>query len=171
MNFCTCSMYFCCFVFVYSNSRHVVWMILWTVDKNWHETVGRVCRPVVKIMTLFQKSKMSFSTSIFRSGPRFSKGPVTFPVQRPIFKIKTIITWIKTPARFLKIQFESACYILSFFLILNWNDKLTYFIVHSHFSLENHYTISDQNVKRLYPFLDQSGAKSIPFGAAHTHMA
>ena len=92
INFCTCSMYFCCFVLVYSNSRHVVWMILWTVDKTWHETVGRVGRPVGKIMTLFQTSKMSFSTSVFRSGPRCSKSPVTFRVQRPIFKIKTIIT-------------------------------------------------------------------------------
>ena len=92
INFCTCSMYFCCFVLVYSNSRHVVWMILWTVDKTWHETVGRVGRPVGKIMTLFQTSKMSFSTSVFRSGPRCSKGPVTFRVHRPIFKIKTIIT-------------------------------------------------------------------------------
>ena len=40
INFCTCSMYFCCFVLVYSNSRHVVWMIIWTVDKNYHDPIS-----------------------------------------------------------------------------------------------------------------------------------
>ena len=73
-------------------------------------------------MTLFQTSKMSFSTSVFRSGPRFSKGPVTFRVQRPIFKIKTIITQIKTPATSLK-------YI--FFLCFHFELKRQINVVHS----------------------------------------
>ena len=30
--------------------------------------------------------------------------------------------------------------------------------------------ISDRNCQNLYPFLDQNGSKTIPFGAAHTYI-
>ena len=33
------------------------------------------------------------------------------------------------------------------------------------------YPIPDQNGQNVYPFLDRKGAKTIPFGAAHTYMA
>ena len=31
--------------------------------------------------------------------------------------------------------------------------------------------ISDRNCQNLYPFSDQNGSKTIPFGAAHTYIA
>ena len=35
-------------------------------------------------------------------------------------------------------------------------------------SLENHNRIQTKSGKSLYPFSNQNGAKTIPFGAAHT---
>ena len=34
----------------------------------------------------------------------------------------------------------------------------------------NHDPISDRNCQNLYPFSDQNGSKTIPFGAAHTYI-
>ena len=42
--------------------------------------------------------------------------------------------------------------------------------VHSRSSLENH-TRFQMKMSSLYPFSDQSRAKTLPFGAAHTYMA
>ena len=47
-------------------------------------------------------------------------------------------------------------------------ETITTFI-RSRNSLENS-TIPDQNEQRVYPFSDQKGPKTIPFGAAHTYM-
>ena len=57
---------------------------------------------------------------------------------------------------------------LPFLLIWNWNVNCTF--IHSRGSLEKPYPIPDQIGQNLYPFSDQN-SKTLPVGAAHTHMA
>ena len=42
---------------------------------------------------------------------------------------------------------------------------------HTRSSLENYTRFRDQTEQSLYPFSDQKGPKTLPFGAAHTYMA
>ena len=58
-----------------------------------------------------------------------------------------------------------------YFLYYSFGVEKTNTFIHSRGSLENHAgfkTIMGQN---LYPFSDQNGSKTIPFGAAHTYIA
>ena len=57
---------------------------------------------------------------------------------------------------------------LSFLLIWNWNNK--YVHIRSLFPWKT-YSIPDQNEQSVYPFSDQNGGKTLPFGAAHTYTA
>ena len=43
--------------------------------------------------------------------------------------------------------------------------------VHSYEFPREPYPIPDPNGQSLYPFLDQNGARTLPFGAAHTYKA
>ena len=55
---------------------------------------------------------------------------------------------------------------LTFFFILNWNDQYVYTL-----SVPSEpYLIPDKNGQNVYPFSDQNGTKTIPFGAAHTYI-
>ena len=59
---------------------------------------------------------------------------------------------------------------LSFLFIWNWNDQERNDI-YVHVFPRKPYPNSDQNRQSLYPFLDQNGTKTIPFGVAHTKKA
>ena len=52
---------------------------------------------------------------------------------------------------------------LPFLFIRNWGDKYAHALP---YSLKKPHPNSDQNT--LHPFLEQNGAKAIPFGVAHT---
>ena len=57
---------------------------------------------------------------------------------------------------------------LSFLIIWSWNDE--HIDTRSYFPCKP-YPMPDQNGQNLYLFSDQNGAKTLPFGAAHTYMA
>ena len=65
--------------------------------------------------------------------------------------------------------FQIRIFLFLSLLIWNWNGKYVH-ILRSF--LENHTRFQlDQNGQNEYPFSDQNGAKTLPDGAAHTHMA
>ena len=57
---------------------------------------------------------------------------------------------------------------LSFLIIWSWNDE--HIDTRSYFPCKP-YPMPDQNGQNLYLFSDQNGAKTLPFGAAHTYTA
>ena len=79
-----------------------------------------------------------------------------------------IITYIRTPTkRFLKIHFKFAYY-PRFLIHLEWKRQIcSYTPVFP----QKRYPNSDKNRQNLHPFSDQNGAKTTPFGAAHTFKA
>ena len=57
------------------------------------------------------------------------------------------------------------------FLSYSFVIETTNTFIHYRSFLCKPYPIPDQNGQNLNPFSDQNGAKTIPFGAAHTYMA
>ena len=100
------------------------------------------------------------------------KGPwplKSTPAFRPgVGRNYVIITYIRTPIkRFLKIHFKFAYY-PRFLIHLEWKRHIcSYTPVFP----QKRYPNSDKNRQNLHPFSDQNGAKTTPFGAAHTYKA
>ena len=73
----------------------------------------------------------------------------------------TVLRLERQEKDFLKSTSNSSIILYCLF-IWNWNDKYV------HAFPRKPYLNSDQNRQSLYPFLDQNGAKPIPFGVTHT---
>ena len=107
-------------------------------EYSWKCLLG-VCRPVLRILTLFQTKKMSFSAPVFRPGGDHK-------TQHKHWHETEIMSSSATK-RFLKIHFELAHY--TFFLnqLEFWNDE--------------HIDTPPQFLRKPYPIPDQKWAMSI----------
>ena len=115
---------------------------------------GRVCRPVLQILTLFQTQKCHFH-------PRFSDLEVVTKRNITCLRKMSSLLRLKLQKKFFKIYFQFAYY--TFFLIHLELKRRT----HWYITVVPSYTIPDQNGQNLYPFSE----KTLPFGEAHTYMA
>ena len=102
--------------------------------------------------------------------------PFSIPVFRPdIYVYKGLnyvtITWVRTPTTDLLKFGSNDLFWLFLFLSYSFGVKKTDTFIRSRGSLGKPYLISDHNGQHLYPFSDQNGSKTIPFGAAHTYIA
>ena len=91
----------------------------------------------------------------------------TWPLGR---NYHNVIIWLRLECKQKTLQshfFEFAYF--SFFLFI-WNWKHKYVHTRPYFPRKPH-PIPDQNGQSVYPFSDQKGPKTLPFGAAHTYMA
>ena len=121
--------------------------------------IGGVCNPVLQILTLFRTKKCIFS---YPSSDLASEIHTRFQIWRP--RNYFIITLIGKRTKKISRSHVS----LSFYLIWNWNHE--YVIFSYEFSPEP-YPVPYPNGQSLYPFSDQNGARTLPFGVAHTYNA
>ena len=107
---------------------------------------------------------MLFSTPVFRPG---LLNPYPFQTWY-ICRNEVIIFRVGLKQKdFLK-SISNSLITLSMWFIWNWNDEYVHTLL---YFPRKPYPIPDQNEQHLYLFSHRNGAKTIPFGAAHTYMA
>ena len=112
----------------------------------------------------FRPKKLIFHT-------RFQTRPLkSIPVFRPGLKPEIMLSLLRLGRRQKKFSksISNSHFPFSFLLIWNWNDKNVHTL--PKFSPKP-YPISDQNGQKVHPFSNQTGAKTLPDGAAHTYLA
>ena len=138
-----------------------------TINENprgysWKCLLG-VCRPVLRILTLFQTKKCHFPHPFSDLASKIYTRFQTRRSHKTQHKHwhETEIMSLSATKRFLKIHFEFAYY--TFFLIQLefWNDE--HIDTPPQF-LRKPYPIPDQNEQSAYSFSDQNRAKTLPDG-------
>ena len=107
-----------------------------------------VCRPVPQILTQYQ-------TKIFHFPHPFSD----------------LAPKIHTRLQSAEVKNSDRMIYFGFFSFSTINLEKTNTFLRPHGSLKNHTRFKTIMVKNLYPFSDQNGPNTIPFGAAHTYIA
>ena len=117
-----------------------------------------MCRPVLQILTLFQTKKCDFSHLASKK---------SIPTLRPSLRNYVIIIWIRAATKKISqnpLRIRILLFLSYSFGIETMNSSYTPVVPLK--------TISDSRPKCLYPFANQNGAKTLPFGKpAHTFMA
>ena len=132
---------------------------------SWEFLVG-VCRPVLQILTLFQTKTCHFPRS---SSDQTSKTHTRFP--HLAFRQKLCHHFLDKSAN--KNSFRIGIFLLR---SCSFGIKKINALRHSRSSLVNHTRFLTKMDKvhtcaAAYPFSDQKGPKTIPFGGEHTYMA
>ena len=120
--------------------------------------IGGVCDPVLQILTLFWTKKCIFS---YPSSDLASEIHTRFQTWR--LRNYFIITLIGTRTK--RISRSHVSLSTSFGI-----ETMNTFIFSYEFSPEP-YPVPYPNGQSLYPFSDQNGARTLPFGVAHTYNA
>ena len=115
-------------------------------------------------VTQFSKSWPYFRPKSVIFHTRFQTRPLKpIPIARPGLWaeiMSSLLRFFKMLAKFLHVSF--------FVIQLELKQQICSY---TPVDPSNPYLIQDQNGQRVYSFSDWKGTKTIPFGAAHTHMA
>ena len=116
--------------------------------------LGRDVPPGSPNPDLISDQKMSFSTTVFRSG-------LQAEIMSSLLRLERKQKNSSNPFRIRIFLFRSYSFGI---------ETISTFI-YFRSSLEKSYPILDQNGKSVYPLSDQNSAKTPPFGATHTYIA
>ena len=131
---------------------------------SWEFLVG-VCRTVLQILTLLQTKKCR--VDIHTRFQTTSKIHTRFQTW-PLGSNYVMITYNRAQTKYFFKCISNLYISISFLFIWNWNDNYVHTGSRSSFENPTRFHTPGQS---LYPFTDPSGAKTLPFGAAHTNMA